>query len=139
MFCAAPTSTAAYSGVRPMAARDGSRGPENSTREKKITPGGGRAGGGGGGGGEKGKYTRAQPGTRRHHAGVSMPTAAALASQAGKAFPQVRTAPPAAQAHCCASPVISSTVGVMSAAMPQPNLSKTQREMIIMVKVCRGR
>lgn len=35
----------------------------------------------------------------------------------------------------CRSPVISSTVGVMSAAMPQPKRLKIQREMIIMVKV----
>ena len=30
---------------------------------------------------------------------------------------------------------MSSTVGVMSAAMPQPNLEKIQRDTIIMVKV----
>ena len=45
MFCAAPTSTAAYSGVMPRAARDGSRGPLNSTRAKKMMPGGGGGGG----------------------------------------------------------------------------------------------
>ena len=69
MFWAAPTSTAAYRGVRPRVARAGSRGPERRTREKKTTP------------------------------------------------------------------VTSRTVGVMRAAMPQPNLEKIQREMIIMVKV----
>lgn len=36
---------------------------------------------------------------------------------------------------CRPAPVMSSTVGVMRAAMPQPNLEKIQREMIIMVKV----
>ena len=84
MFCAAPTSTAAYSGVRPMAARDGSRGPENSTREKKITPG--RREGGDGGMGQQvgcaGVQTRAPPharaqlpctSTQRMHACTPLP------------------------------------------------------------------
>lgn len=37
-FCAAPTSTAAMSGVRPHVASIGSRGAPKSTRAKKMIP-----------------------------------------------------------------------------------------------------